>query len=122
RQLPMFVKGPEAGETKRDSQRKRQAPAGEHRHCPGCVPESRWASALPPALADNTVEQVRAPDDRRRRHPPGAEERGKRWEQDAVREQVVPSVPASVPDREAAALEQLGAQYVGGEVPHVRVP
>ena len=32
------------------------------------------------------------------------------------------AVPAAVPDRQAAALEQLGAEDLGGEVADLRVP
>ena len=112
----------QGGEAEGDAEGEGELAVGEQGDHAGGEPEGRPARGLAPVVADEAVEEVGRGDHRQHPHQLRAEQRGERREEDAVGEGVVAAVPAAVPDREAGALEQLGAEDLGGEVADLRVP
>ena len=117
------LQGTQRGEAEGDAEGEGELAVGEQRHHAGGEPERRPAGRLAPAVAHEAVEEVGGGDDGEGRRPGAARAAARqRREEDAVGEGVVAAVPAAVPDRQAAALEELGAEDLGGEVADLGVP
>jgi hypothetical protein len=110
------------GEGEGDAEGEGELAVGEQGDDASGKPERRPARRLPPAVADEAVEEVGGGDDGDRPDQLRSEQRGERREEEAVGERVVAAVPAAIPDRQAGMLEELGAEDLGGEVAHLRVP
>jgi hypothetical protein len=116
------LQGAQRGQGEGDPEREGQLAVGEQRHHAGGEPEGRPARLHPPAVADQTVEEVGGGDDGEPSHDLRSEQRRQRREEEAVGEGVVAAVPAAVPDRQAGLLEQLGAEDLRREVADRRTP
>ncbi len=110
------------GEAEGDPEGEGELAVGEQGDDAGREPEGRPARLHPPAVADQAVEEVGGGDDGEHADHLRSEQRPQRREEEAVGEGVVAAVPAAVPDREAGALEELGAEDLGREVADGRVP
>ncbi len=116
------LEGAQGSEGERYAQSEGELAVGEEGDDAGGEPEGCPAGGLAPAVAHETIEEVGGSDNRCHPHRLRTQNRGQRREEDAVGEGVVAAVPTAVPDPQADALEQLGAENLGGEVADLRVP
>src|SRR6185436_20952735 len=95
---PSRLKRPQATEAEEHPKRESHPAARQQRRRADRVPEARDPGLIAPLLADQAVEQIDAGDDRDRADQVNAEKRSQGRKQNALGEEVVPSVPARVPD------------------------